>query len=523
MAGVRIRSTNTRRGSRRGNKTRIRSPRIFIFILFLIFGFFLLLSYIPDRTRADSYTGDAALVLERYVTGIDEYELIKSDEEGFTERLDGAGKNAILLVNLSENLRRDRLEELLRQNRQVILTGVSTLSPSEIAGILDHYQIYTGYYEFDETEFFIREIMENRKYSSLVFRAHKIKSKEYPNYDLESATLRYVRAVRERSVDALVFVYGQSEHFEYEELVENVYTKLKEEGLYSDTIRSVSYNKPSSPTLAVITGFLAIASFNIFLAFGYLIILAISGWLSLTYLVVIGEVALFFTLMRISRRKGKGKELLVLFLFFISAVILGIAVNTQMVSPAYQNGIELFRGVKLSLFVLPVFIFGLGLMRRRSKEFTLFDIIMVVIFIIGIIYYLLRSGNFSLVLNFERQLRDMLDSLLLVRPRFKELIGYPFLLVAIVQGFRNFGRFGALIPAVGSIAFVSVINTFCHATPPLWTQLLRSLYGIIFGTIIALIALFIIKFSKEYALIKETTSSEKVSSDSNQKREKRSK
>ncbi len=405
----------------------------------------------------------------------------------------------------------------------MILTGVSTLAPSEIAEILDHYQVYSGYYEFDETEFFIREILENRKYPSLVFRAHKIKSKEYPNYDLESATLRYIRAVRERSVDALVFVYGQGEQLDYEELVENVYTKIREEGLFSSTIRSVSYSKPSSTNLAVITGFLGIASFNIFLALGYLIILAISGWLSLTYLVVIGEVALFFTLMRISRRKSNGKELPMLFLFFISAVILGIAVNTQMVSPAYQNGIELFRGVKLSLFVLPVLIFGTGLMRRRSKEFTLFDITMVVVFIVGIVYYLLRSGNFSLVLNFERQLRDILDSSLLVRPRFKELIGYPFLLVAIVQGFRNFGKFGALIPAVGSIAFVSVINTFCHATPPLWTQLLRSVYGIIFGTVIALVTLLIIKISKKYAFIKETAPSENVRSDSNVKKVNKSK
>lgn len=473
--------------------------------------------------RADSYTNDAALILERNVDGVDQYKLIKSDAEDFKEKLNITGDKGILQVNLSENLRKEKLEELIRQNRQIILTGVSTLPPEEIAEMLDYYQIYAGYYEFDETEFFIREIMENRKYPSLVFRAHKIKSKEYPNYDLESATLRYIRAVRERSVDALVFVYGQGEGLEYDNLVKNVYTRLKEEGLFSEKISSVSYSKPSSINLAVITGFLGIASFNIFLAFAYLIILAISGWLSLTYLVVIGEIALFFTLMRISRRKGKGKEILMLFLFFISAIILGIAVNTQMVSPAYQNGIELFRGVKLSLFILPVIIFGLGLLRKRSKDFTLFDIFMVVIFVIGIIYYILRSGNFSLVLNFERDLRDILDSLLLVRPRFKELIGYPFLLVAIVQGFRNYGKFGALIPAVGSIAFVSVINTFCHATPPLWTQLLRSVYGIIFGTVIALVSLLIIRISKRYTFIKETSSTGNGTDESNTEEKNKSK
>ncbi|MGC9383426.1 MAG: DUF5693 family protein [Kosmotogaceae bacterium] len=488
---------------------------MFLFILFLVFGFFLLISYLQDRMKSDSYTSDAAIILEKPVNGIDGYELIKSDVEDVGERHNAAGEDGVLQVNLSENLQKDRLEELFRQNRKIILTGVSTLTPAEIAEMLDYYQIYAGYYEFDETEFFIRQIMEERKYPSLVFRVHKIKSKEYPNYDTESAVLRYIRAVQERSIDALVFVYGEGERLKYKNLVESVYTQLREKGLFSDRIKSVSYSKPSSTNLAVITGFLGIASFNIFLAFGYLVILAISGWLSLTYLVVIGEVALFFTLMRISRRKGKGKELLMLFLFFISAVVLGIAVNTQMVSPAYQNGIELFRGVKLSLFILPVIIFGLGLIRKRSKDFTLFDIVMVVIFVIGIIYYILRSGNFSFVLNFERQLRDTLDSLLLVRPRFKELIGYPFLLVAIVQGFRNYGKFGALLSAVGSIAFVSVINTFCHATPPLWTQLLRSIYGIIFGTIIALIALVIIRISKSYTLARETGSKENVTSNSN--------
>jgi hypothetical protein len=53
--------------------------------------------------------------------------------------------------------------------------------------------------------------------------------------------------------------------------------------------------------------------------------------------------------------------------------------------------------------------------------------------------------------------------------------------------------------------------------------LLRSIYGIIFGTLIAIIALVVIRISKSYSLAKETGSKENVTSKSNIEEDNKSK
>ncbi|MCD6159079.1 MAG: hypothetical protein J7J09_00420 [Kosmotoga sp.] len=486
MAGVRIRSKNPKR---RGiKKTTIKKRSIPpVFVLFLLLSILLLLYYFPDRSNAEQAISNAAILVEEPVDGVQGFLLDTPESSPSTSK--------IILLDLSKYREPEHLKNIFEKHKTIILTGASYFKPEELAEILDRYRVITGFMEFDERGMYVKEVIKARKYPELVFRVHQIKPKEYPNYDLESAVFRYIRAVRERSVDVLLFMKGSSETLSYTELVKETYSRLKEEKLLSNVVNPSRFPLTNSSTLGFLTGLIALLSWNLVLAIGYIITIIFSHTLSLTYLAIFGSISLYFLVMKITKRQPF-KPWLGYILIFVSSLGLGMAINAQMVSPAYQNGILLFRGVKFSLLVLPALVFVLEILRRPIKKLALGDYVLLILFILGGIYYLLRSGNYSLVLDIERRFRDFLDNLLIVRPRFKEIIGYPFLILSIYGIYTKNGLSRAIVASVGSIPVVSVVNTFCHATAPLWTLVLRSTYGFVFGSIIGLIVYYIIKFLK---------------------------
>jgi hypothetical protein len=100
---------------------------------------------------------------------------------------------------------------------------------------------------------------------------------------------------------------------------------------------------------------------------------------------------------------------------------------------------------------------------------------------------LMRSGNESAVApsGLELKMRNLLEALLIARPRTKEfLIGHPALMLAcalIFRGWRTWLPLAALIAVVGQ---VSLLNTFCHFHMPLYLGLLRSLHGVWIGALV---------------------------------------
>jgi hypothetical protein len=70
-----------------------------------------------------------------------------------------------------------------------------------------------------------------------------------------------------------------------------------------------------------------------------------------------------------------------------------------------------------------------------------------------------------------------------VRPRTKEfLIGYPLLWLALGGVLRGRVRgWTWFVAALGTVAPISVINSFCHVHTPLWITLQRSLWGLFLG------------------------------------------
>ena len=105
--------------------------------------------------------------------------------------------------------------------------------------------------------------------------------------------------------------------------------------------------------------------------------------------------------------------------------------------------------------------------------------------VIFLMVLIIRSGNFFVFPRFliEEQFRQSLESIFYVRPRTKEfLIGYPFLLIAFMYVDGKISRLWIwFFNIVGSIALISVINSFCHLHTPLQVSLYRSVLGLLLG------------------------------------------
>lgn len=111
---------------------------------------------------------------------------------------------------------------------------------------------------------------------------------------------------------------------------------------------------------------------------------------------------------------------------------------------------------------------------------------------IGYIYVGRTGNDMVAVLNLERALRVGLEDALMIRPRTKEfLLAYPALFIGL--GLWVGGRRAAAWPWLlqGSVAGISVINTFAHAHSPLAVSALRSAYGLAGGAVVAAVAVLL--------------------------------
>ena len=200
---------------------------------------------------------------------------------------------------------------------------------------------------------------------------------------------------------------------------------------------------------------------------------------------------------------------------------------------SYLTEIDLYRGVKL-MQLIPIGFFGLGYLLVYAYEETgakravlvnigargekgrvqklwryLLEVLnrpmklswFVAVVVIAVacvcglgvgVYYILRTGNSMNVSSAELQFRNLLENLLIARPRTKEmLIGWPCLLL-FIWSLRRHLNFLPLVFGLGmSIGLVSIVNTFLHIRTPFLLSLLRTGWGILFGFILGVIALIV--------------------------------
>lgn len=181
-------------------------------------------------------------------------------------------------------------------------------------------------------------------------------------------------------------------------------------------------------------------------------------------------------------------------------------------TPYFAGGTALFRGVKL-VHVLPLAVLApLAISRifysqapKRtparlfeaisnffSRPLLVSYLVIALSFAVLGFFYVARTGNVPgvPVLTLELRLRELLDSLLVVRPRFKEfLFAYPAALLGLT--FLAKGSRSALTTAlvvIGSIGPVSMANTFMHFTAPtvFYSAVFRSFNGFWTGIVVGL-------------------------------------
>ena len=200
---------------------------------------------------------------------------------------------------------------------------------------------------------------------------------------------------------------------------------------------------------------------------------------------------------------------------------------------SYLTEIDLYRGVKL-MQLIPIGFFGLGYLlvyayeetgakravlsnigERGEKErvqklwrylLEVLDrpmklswfvavVVIAVACVCGLgvgVYYIIRTGNSMNVSETELQFRNLLENLLIARPRTKEmLIGWPCLLLFIWSLRRHLNFLPLVFGLFMSIGLVSIVNTFLHIRTPFLLSLLRTGWGILFGFILGVIALIV--------------------------------
>ncbi len=184
------------------------------------------------------------------------------------------------------------------------------------------------------------------------------------------------------------------------------------------------------------------------------------------------------------------------------ALIGGLLIGALLTHYQFILAIQLFSGIKVAyIFPLILVILYLWWISKENKMLLIDDFkkpilfehaFLVFIFLIFMVIYILRSGNFSFlpVLNIEEKMRVFLESFLVARPRSKEfLIGYPVLSVVIAMNYLHVRFLKYPLLVMGTVAPVTLINTFCHVHTSIYFSLLRTFHGywlgLLFGILLA--------------------------------------
>jgi hypothetical protein len=185
-----------------------------------------------------------------------------------------------------------------------------------------------------------------------------------------------------------------------------------------------------------------------------------------------------------------------------SAVIAGLTLlGACVVAAAAQNPftrVEIlpFRGVKTA-FILSwigciLWLYrGVDWKQVMNEPVRRMDVALGFVACAIVAYFLIRTGNAGSAWKAgnEQFVRERLEELLFIRPRFKEFVlGYPLLLFGLhLRDESKDGPFGLdarFWMAVGMIGPITTVNTFCHLHTPIVLAFWRSGMGWVLGMLL---------------------------------------
>lgn len=116
--------------------------------------------------------------------------------------------------------------------------------------------------------------------------------------------------------------------------------------------------------------------------------------------------------------------------------------------------------------------------------------------LVALLVVVVRSGNEAAVgvSSLELRFRALLDQILYVRPRTKEiLLGYPALWAGLWLFRKGETGWARLFTTAGVIGLVSAVNTFCHIHTPLAVSLVRTVNGVWVGALGGMILVAVLR------------------------------
>jgi len=397
----------------------------------------------------------------------------------------------------------------------------------DLASALKKYKIDYGYVEI------VKQDGDNRLKKMMgrqTIRVHSVPKDELKKITKEEALDRFVRAVRERSVRLIYlrpFLPPQIEEppVEYNlAYLEELTNKLEGAGYRLGKAEENGDFQLKGWQIVllgagVIIGALFLLNYFIILPLWFIYLVLVIGifamllggaakqalllqkYLAFTAALVFPSYAVIATF---SKQWEKSfQNALYMVINILTETAIGIFLMIGLLADfRFMSGIETFPAVKIAL-ILPVFIVGLyfllklgeGKLKERLLSFLDTKVSLLSVFagllVLGAMGVLIaRSGNFVLpVPAFEKYFRNWLEMVLFIRPRTKEfLIGYPVLFAAAFYYLRGNKTWLWLLAAIGTIAPISVYNTFSHIHTPLIISFIRTLnalvLGILFGYIV---------------------------------------
>ena len=315
------------------------------------------------------------------------------------------------------------------------------------------------------------------------------------------------------------------------EVFSKFYNRLKDEYEFSSDMYNIEFDsenimKTASSSLSVIllAAFLIFNVFKrkkfkvamillVFLGFGLFYVGAnsyVSRLNALMATLVFPSTFVFALFQILNLNISKIVRYLLVMLSFFGCGILNILVSVSSLSNV-QNffGMDTFIGVKFS-FVVPLmfFVYMFVLKEQEIKKLvakfikflnvpiTYLAMSIIAILLVGAYIYLARSGNLStgLISGIEVKVREYFEDALLARPRFKEfLVGYPSICVLTYLYTKYKSKLAlALFGLLSAIGMVSFVNTYSHVNAYLEISIKRSIYGVLFGLAISLIAIIFV-------------------------------
>ncbi|MFA5927943.1 MAG: DUF5693 family protein [Candidatus Margulisiibacteriota bacterium] len=412
---------------------------------------------------------------------------------------------------------------------------------SVVAQKLDRYELGFGLIEFGKQrgDYALAKLVPQR-----TVRVHSIQAREMLDSSLGEVLSRFVRAVEERGM-RLLYIRPFLSYEADEDLLNynvNYFQKIKERleargysiavikntqlkmappalwqiciiilGILMALILLISWLLPLTKTRlsALITGAFLAAMASSLIPYWLLVklyaLLTASVFPALLILLVFKNFEEF--------KKPVSRFKLVLnktSLVLGGSILIGLVIAALLGSTVFMLGIMVFPGVKLA-FVLPLFLiwFYLSFLAGQSRGFVYklkrilasqINISLLLLFGIGAVVLFLmvvRSGNTPAVMvsESESRLREILERILFVRPRFKEFfIGWPALVLLCWFAGRYLNkRWAELFIIAGAIASISVVNSFCHLHTPILYSILRGLIGYVAGIALGLALVWLLE------------------------------